>query len=152
MRIAIPVWYNKVSPVLDTASKLLIVEAEGRKEFSRFEIYLDELELSRRCVRICGMGVDTLICGAVSRPFWRLLAAAGINIIQNISGHPEDVLEAYLKGNLLCSGFFMPGCKRSRTKYGGNNIKECPVRRRTRKTGCNTKQKKVPSEYKESAE
>lgn len=118
MKIAIPVWYNKVSPVLDTASKLLIVEVEGRTESSRFEIYLDEQELSRRCVRISGMGVDTLICGAVSQPFWRLLAASGINIIQNISGHPEDVLEAYLRGNLFCSGFLMPGCKRNRERYG----------------------------------
>ncbi|MBU1052305.1 MAG: hypothetical protein KKC46_00565 [Proteobacteria bacterium] len=148
MRIAIPVWYDKVSPVLDTASKLLIVELEDRKEKSRFEIYLDEPELSRRCVRICGMQVDTLICGAVSRPFWRLLAASGINVIQNISGHPEDVLEAYLKGNIFRSGFLMPGCKRSRENYGRNDIQKCPVQRRTRKTSCNRNPKEASSEYK----
>ncbi len=148
MKIAIPVWYNKVSPVLDTASRLLIVEVEDREELSRFEIYLDEPELSRRCVRIRAMDVDILICGAVSRPFWKLLAASGINVIQNISGNPEDVLEAYLKGTLFRSGFLMPGCKRTREKYGRNDIQECHAQRKTRKTGCTRNPKEASSEYK----
>ena len=29
MRIAIPIWDNKVSPVMDTASRLLIIETDG---------------------------------------------------------------------------------------------------------------------------
>jgi predicted Fe-Mo cluster-binding NifX family protein len=122
MRIAIPIWDDKISPVLDTASKLLVVEVEDQKEASRFEIYLDEHELSRRCIRIRGMDVDLLICGAISRPFYRMLIGSGINIIQDISGHPEDVLKAYLHGKLLHSGFFMPGCKGDRGKHGRRHI------------------------------
>ena len=131
MRIAIPVWDDKISPVLDTASKLLVVELKDRKESSRFEIYLDEQELSRRCVRIKGMDIETLICGAVSRPFWSMLEGFGINIIQGISGHPEEVLKAYLNGNLFHSGFLMPGCKRNREKYGKYSInKSCMQRKK----------------------
>ena len=136
MRIAIPVWDDKISPVLDTASKLLVVEMDGQKEASRFEIYLDERELTRRCVRIRGMEVDILICGAVSRPFWSMLAASGIRIIQDIAGHPEDVLEAYLKGYLFHSGFLMPGCKGHRQRYGKDDIhKKCPRGRTRKRTG-----------------
>lgn len=152
MRIAIPIWNDKVSPVLDTASKLLIIQVEGRKELSRFEIYLDEQELSRRCTRIRGMEVNTLICGAISRPFLRMLAAYGINIIKNISGHPEDVLDAYLKGVLFHSGFLMPGCERGTKRNGGNNIQTCRMHRRTRKTSCNGKQKEASLGYKMSDE
>ncbi|SPD72080.1 conserved hypothetical protein [uncultured Desulfobacterium sp.] len=133
MRIAIPVWDDKISPVLDTASKLLVVEMDGRKETTRFEIYLDERELTRRCVRIRRMEVNTLICGAVSRPFSRILTASGINIIPDIAGHPEAVLEAYLKGNLLRSGFMMPGCRGHGQKYGGNDVYKTCRRRRTQK-------------------
>ncbi len=122
MRLAIPIWDDKISPVLDTASKLLVVEIENKKEASRFEIYLDEHELSRRCLRIRGMDVAILICGAVSRPFHRMLTASGIKIIQDISGHPEDVLMAYLQGKLLHSAFLMPGCRRYRARYGRNTI------------------------------
>lgn len=111
MRIAIPVWNNRISPVLDTASKLLVIEMDHEIEAGRFEIFLDEHELTRRCLRIRGMNVDLLICGAVSRPFYRLLEASGVNIIQDISGHPEEVLKAYLDDKLLHSGFIMPGCK-----------------------------------------
>lgn len=117
MRIAIPIWDDKISPVLDTATKLLVVEIEDKKEASRFEIYLDEHELSRRCLRIRGMDVDVLICGAVSRPFYRMLMASGINIIQDISGPPDDVLNAYFHGKLFHSGFLMPGCKGNRENH-----------------------------------
>ena len=68
------------------------------------------------------MDVDLLICGAVSRPFYRMLMGSGINIIQDISGHPEDVLKAYLRGKLLHSGFFMPGCNGGRGRHGRHQI------------------------------
>ncbi len=116
MRIAIPVWDDKISPVLDTASKLLIVEVEDKAESSRFEIFMDEHEITRRCLRIRGMNVDLLICGAVSQPFFRLLTAAGIHIVRDISGHPEDVLNAYLNNKVLPPEFSMPGCNRKRKK------------------------------------
>lgn len=116
MRIAIPIWDDKVSPVLDAASRLLIVDVEDQKEASRFETILDEQDLSRRCLRIRGMEVETLICGAVSRPFSRMLMASGIDVIPEISGHVKDVLKAYLQGNLFHSKFLMPGCRRKRNR------------------------------------
>lgn len=118
MKIAIPIWDDKVSPVLDTASRLLIVEVEDQSEASRFEIYLDDQDLPRRCYRIQGLELDILICGAVSHPFLRMLTASGIDIIPEISGRIEDVLKAYLQGNLFHSRFLMPGCKRNRFWQG----------------------------------
>ena len=115
MRIAVPIWEDRVSPVLDTASTMLIVEVEDQKEASRFETFLDEQELHRRCMRIQGLGVNVLICGAVSRPFLRMLSASGMDIIHGISGNPEDVLEAYLKGILYHERFLMPGFKKNRS-------------------------------------
>ncbi|MBK5100859.1 MAG: NifB/NifX family molybdenum-iron cluster-binding protein, partial [Desulfobacteraceae bacterium] len=98
MKIAIPVWEDKVSPVLDTASTLLIVEVEDQKEASRFEKFLDAHDLSLRCLKIKDLGIDILICGAISRQFSDMLTASGMDIIPWISGHPEDVLKAYLQG------------------------------------------------------
>ena len=116
MRIAIPIWEEKVSPVFDTAARLLIVEIENRKEASRYVTYLDEQDMPRKCSRIREMEVDFLICGAISRPFSSMLMASGINIIPWISGYTEDVLEAYLQGNLSHPNFLMPGCKMNRLK------------------------------------
>jgi len=113
MKIGIPVWGDKISPVLDTASRLLVVETDGDQEASRFEVYLDDPGLLSRCFRIKGLGVDLLLCGALSRPFLRRLTASGIHIIPGISGHPEDVLVAYFQGDLSDSRFLMPGFPRS---------------------------------------
>lgn len=109
MRIAIPVWEDRVSPVLDTASRLMVVEFNEEGPSSKFEIYLDERDLSRRCLRIQDLCVDTLICGAVTRYFSELLKASGIKLIQGISGQPEAVLNAYLDGTLAHPKYLMPG-------------------------------------------
>lgn len=118
MRIAVPIWEDRVSPVFDTASRLLIIEAENQTETSRFETYLDEQDLYRRCFRIQNLGIDILICGAISRPYFRRLMATGVNIISGISGHLEDVLKAFLQGTLYQPRFSMPGCM-------GNGFSRC---------------------------
>ena len=124
MKIAIPNWEDVISPVLDTASMLLIIEVEETgNEISRFQIYLDEQNLVRRCLRIQGLGINTLICEAVSRPFLTMLEAAGIDVIPEISGRTEEILEAYMHGQLFHSKFLMPGCKRTRLRHGKKNDK-----------------------------
>ena len=112
MKIGIPIWEDKISPVFDTASRLLVIETDGKKESSRYEIYLEVRGVSHRWFRIQGLGVDILICGAISRPFLEKLMASGIRIIPGVSGHLEDVLLAYLQGNIYDAKFTMPGVKR----------------------------------------
>ncbi|MBN2126134.1 MAG: hypothetical protein JW821_17680 [Deltaproteobacteria bacterium] len=101
---------------MDTASRLLIVEEKNGVESSRLEAYLEEGDLARRCLHIRGLNVNILICGAISRPFARMLGAAGINVIPEISGLAEEVLEAYLQGTLFHGKFLMPGCRRRRSE------------------------------------
>ncbi len=134
MKIAIPVWDNRISPVFDTASRLLIVEVEDQKEASRFETALDDQELSRRCLRIQGMEIDMLICGAISRLYSRMLKGSGIQIISEISGHAEEVLEAYLQGALSHPRFLMPGCERNRFGQRNKSL-ACKKPQRKRKKG-----------------
>jgi predicted Fe-Mo cluster-binding NifX family protein len=123
MKIAIPVWEDKVSPVLDTALRLMVVELKEGGPSTRFEIYLDERDLSRRCMRIQDLRVDTLICGAVTRHFSELLKASGINLIQGISGQPEEVLNAYLDGTLAHSKYLMPGSNQVELHEGQTPIR-----------------------------
>jgi len=95
------------------------VELGDEGEKSRFQIFLDEENISRRSLRIYSLNIDTLICGAVSRPFFRMLLSAGINIIPDISGDAESVLKAYLNGSIFHPRYLMPGCRRRR--YGRHN-------------------------------
>jgi predicted Fe-Mo cluster-binding NifX family protein len=109
MRIAVSIWEDKVSPVFDTASKLMIIESENQQKSSRYEAYLLEEDLLPRCSFLRGLALDVLICGAVSRQLSGMLMSTGINVISGISGPADDVIEAYLQGNLLDSKYFMPG-------------------------------------------
>jgi predicted Fe-Mo cluster-binding NifX family protein len=118
MRIAIPIWEDKVSPVMDTATRLLVIEAENMVEASRFETVLEDQDKIRKCYLIQNLGVDILICGAISRPYCRGIMATGIGVISGIAGNPEEILKAYLKGTLSHSRFSMPGCK-------GNGFRQC---------------------------
>lgn len=133
MRIAVPIWKNGISPVLDTASRLLIVETKEQKEASRFETMIDEQNIHQICLRIKSLGVDTLICGAVSRPLFSMLTSSGMHIIPGISGHPNEVLSAYFKGILDHKRFLMPGFKKNR--FGQTNdssacVKPCGPRKK----------------------
>ncbi len=118
MRIAIPIWEGKVSPVFDTALRLLVVEVTERGEESRFVYHIDESDLSQKCQRIRKLDLDTLICGAVSHGFLRMLLASGLDVIQEISGPAEDVLKAFITGNIFQPRFLMPGCKRGLARCG----------------------------------
>jgi predicted Fe-Mo cluster-binding NifX family protein len=121
MRLAIPIWGHRISPVLDTASNLLVVEIEDQRETSRSQTFLDENDTSRRCLRIRSLEIDTLLCGAVSRVFLRMLSASGIHVIPEISGPTEDIIKAYLQGGLFRSRFQMPGCRRKRLDRQGQS-------------------------------
>ena len=123
MRIAIPVWEDKVSPVFDTALKLMVVEVKDQKEESRFVYHIDENDLSQKCHRIRKLGLDILICGAVSHGFLHMLLGAGLDVIQEISGPAEDVLKAYLQGKIFQPRFLMPGCKRGLHRCGRRNTR-----------------------------
>ena len=135
MRIAVPIWEDRISPVLDTACRLLIVEKGEQPGAIRSETPLEEQDIHRRCLRIKGLGIDTLICGAVSRSFLRLLMASGIQIIYGVSGNHEDVLAAYFDGTLDHSGFLMPGfktkklcCRNQVSDFGKEAAENCKKR------------------------
>ena len=110
MKIAIPTWNGRVSPVFDAASRLVVVEVGEEGESSRFEADISEHFLPSKAMRLTGLGVDTLICGAISRPLAYMVTTAGINLVAWISGQVEDVLQAFLRGNLFDIQFIMPGC------------------------------------------
>ena len=129
MRIAVPIWEDKVSPVLDTAAKLLILETLDQKKISRSEAFLNEPEILKRCFRIQKLDIDVLICGAISRPFSERLAAAGINIIPGISGAVEEIVAAYFCGMLNQSKYLMPGCRQKQT----DSIKKPPAFKKSSK-------------------
>ena len=114
MRVAITSWDGRVSPVLDVARSLVLVEVEQGREVTRSEEVLDTTDLAARAQRIANMGVDALICGAISQPLEGMLFAKGVRVIPWICGCVEEVLRAFVSGEPAASMFLMPGCRGGR--------------------------------------
>ena len=124
MKVAIPTWQGRVSPVLDVARSLLLVDLEAGVEGRRRLEALEETGVLARAARLRGLSADVLICGALSRPLEQALVSAGIEVIPHVCGNVDEVLGAYLAGRLRDRAFLMPGCggcrhRRGRGKRGG---------------------------------
>ena len=109
-RIALPVWSDQICTVFDFAQSLLVVEVEGISEISRKYFALTVEPALFRARRLRNLGVQTVICGALSHPLFTILIGYGITVIPYICGHVDEVLHAYFKGNLSQSYFRLPGC------------------------------------------
>ncbi len=110
MKIAIPVYGDSISNVFDFAHKLLIVEIEKGKEINRFEIALDNRSLPQRADKLKTLGVEVLVCGAVSKVLAGMVATSGIEVLPYVTGKVDTVLKAYMAGQLIQPEFSMPGC------------------------------------------
>ncbi len=111
MKIAIPVYKNSVSNTFDFARKLLVVTVEEGSETQRSEVEIAGREPAQRAARVKGLGVDVIICGAVSHFLAGMIEKTGIELIPYVTGNVEEVLQAYLSGELMGPRFRMPGCR-----------------------------------------
>jgi predicted Fe-Mo cluster-binding NifX family protein len=114
MKVAIPHWQGRISPVFDVAGRLLVVEVDDGAEQSRRDVGLDSEDPRLRAGALAQLGTDVLICGAISRQMQMALSAVGIEVIAQTCGEVEEVLAAFTQGRLPQDGFLMPGCCRRR--------------------------------------
>ena len=110
MRIAIPIRDSCVSPAFDFAHRLMLVEFEDGGEAKRSEAALEPESSGQRADRLHDLQVDILICGAISRDLARWVTEAGIDILAYVTGSVDNVLEAYITGQLARPNFTLPGC------------------------------------------
>jgi len=119
MRIAIPVWGERVSPVFDTASQLLVVDHDGLEETARLRLELGDGSLTDRLERLRGSHPQVLLCGAISRRLVDWLDNAGIEVIPFLAGNIDELLVAFHENRLSDPQFTMPGCcSRKRWRRG----------------------------------
>ena len=108
MKIAIPVWNDCVSSAFDFAHRLLLIEIQNGSETNRSEISLGTESIPQKAGRLKSLGVDVLICGAISRSLASLVSASGIELLPYVLGPVDEILKAYLIGQLGQSKFAMP--------------------------------------------
>jgi predicted Fe-Mo cluster-binding NifX family protein len=100
MKLAMAHWQERISPVFDVADHLLLLEVEGRREIGRRSLRLAGLNPFERVKKLSEIGVDVLLCGAISLTLEKALIGAGIRVVGFLGGELENVIQAFLDGNL----------------------------------------------------
>ncbi len=127
MKTAFSYWDKRIAPVFDTADGIYIVETESGKITGEKREELPEGLPVQKILRLLDLGVGALVCGAVSRPLYRLITAYGIEVVPFVAGDLNEVIRAWLGGSLHRTAFAMPGCcgrGRSGVGFGGINREE----------------------------
>jgi len=121
MRLAVPVWEGRVAPLFDVARWLMVVDVIG-SEATFTKIF--PIGGPHRQRVVSELGVDVLICGAISRDLEDRLLASGVEVVAEIRGRIEEVVRAHTQGSLVQPGFLMPGChgRRRRARSGGSRL------------------------------
>jgi len=127
--IAIPISQERISPVLDTAARLLLVTRRRGKEVARREFILGPLPLEGLARSVAELRVDVLLCAALSEPLLRALERFGVRVKPHLCGEVESVLRAFDCGQLRRDEFRMPGC------WGQHSHGKCCHHRRVARHG-----------------
>lgn len=110
MKAAFAYWDDRIAPVFDTARRIHVVGADsGRIVAETGEVLADVLP-AQKALRLVELGVGTLVCGAISRSYHETVAAYGIRVIPFVAGDLNEVIQAWLSGNLESDTFVMAGC------------------------------------------
>jgi len=116
MKAAFSVWNNRIAPVFDVALQILLVEAKSGRIFNEKQEKLADSGIMQKAACLAELGVEALVCGAVSRPLEEMITARGIRVIPFVAGDLREVIDAWLAGKGAIDYFSMPGCCRRRRR------------------------------------
>lgn len=101
MRVAIPHMGEWVAPCFEYSAAIAVFTIEDGTVVDRIDFPLRSREPFDRVRLIRDQQVGTLICGGVQEVYENSLRASGIKVISWVSGAVDDLLELYLRGQLI---------------------------------------------------
>lgn len=119
MKVALTAWENRISPVFDSANRLLIAEVKDAKVIEQRYESFNPAMTARLPEALTNFGIEILICGAISRILSEIIQITGIQLIPFVGGNVDEVLECFAKGLTIVPDFLMPGCGHQRCQRRG---------------------------------
>jgi predicted Fe-Mo cluster-binding NifX family protein len=109
LRVAIPVFENRISPRFDCAPAFLLYDVAGERVAAHREIPSSGWNDMERVSQLTGLGVNTLICGGLPNYLLVKLINNGIKVIPWVAGIASVALDLFLRGKLdsgtvICQG------------------------------------------------
>ncbi|MFC1745469.1 NifB/NifX family molybdenum-iron cluster-binding protein [Candidatus Riflebacteria bacterium] len=110
MKIALSKWNNRIAPVFDYSRTIEIIEIGDHTQKVVTKVTFSAEKIHHLLEKLEKSNVDYLLCGAISCRLFNKLSAREIQIISFIAGDIQEILTAFLKGNIPNLSYTMPGC------------------------------------------
>jgi predicted Fe-Mo cluster-binding NifX family protein len=117
MKAALTVWDGRISPVFDVSREALVLTIQDGAEVERRVEDIGAPDAARKVQRLLELGVQDLVCGAISEPLQHELKARGLRVICFVAGEVTEVVRALLAGELPTPALLMPGCRGPRNRF-----------------------------------
>ena len=119
MKAAFTVWDGRMSPVFDVSREALILTIENGVVVARSTEGIKTPTATLKLDRLTEIGVETVICGAISEPLHHELTARGVQVVSFVAGEIDDVVASFLAGTLPTPALSMPGCCGRQHRFSG---------------------------------
>ncbi|MDY3250450.1 MAG: NifB/NifX family molybdenum-iron cluster-binding protein [Candidatus Choladocola sp.] len=104
MRIAVTYDNGEVFQHFGRTEYFKVYEAEDKKVVSAKVIGSNGVGHGALAGLLAGEGIDVLICGGIGGGAQTALAEAGIEVVAGAEGNTDEVVETYLRGELISTG------------------------------------------------
>ncbi len=103
MKVAIPHMGKTVAPCLEYCATMALFTIQDGSVTDRVDFRLSSREPLDRVRLLRDQKIETIICGGVQDVLEDMLRASGIKVISWVSGPVDDLLELFLRGQLVPS-------------------------------------------------
>jgi predicted Fe-Mo cluster-binding NifX family protein len=105
MKVAIPLFKNRVSPRFDVSPEIWIIELNNGEVVKQEKWPAVNFDLQQRLDQLAFNRVEKIICGGIDGFCMDYLGYMGIDVIHNVAGEAEEVLNLFIRG-VLRPGFY----------------------------------------------
>jgi len=100
LKVAIPIFLDRISPRLDCARKLLVLEIEKNRLVEKRELDISHWPSDEKIIQLRRMGIGQLICGGIRLEDRSGLSRFGIQVASSLYGEVDTIIKEYLSGKL----------------------------------------------------
>lgn len=123
MKTAFAVWNNRIAPVFDVARRVIVVGPGAAGREGQTQVLLTGDPPLQKAQQLSDLGVDCLVCGAISRPLRAVLLARGIRVVACVAGDAQAVIDAWRRQPGAIAAYAMPGRRNAHRRRSSRHPK-----------------------------
>jgi len=101
MRVAIPLYGNRVSPRFAFSERTLVADIRDGRVARQETIYTGRMSDHQRLEQLSSLGIDVFVCGAADQVFLAEAGSLDVRIVPDVAGELDEILDLLARGRLL---------------------------------------------------